>query len=265
MVPYLAFFAAGDFTIARGVHRGLPWLVAVSQAAEQGRRGGQHAPDEEDPGRRRRASRRTSATTRSRSSGGLTTVARRRLRAGEPDPPDLPRGRRQLHQPRRPRARPPVVRRRHRRPAVARHLAQRGLRDLHGVALVGDRTAAAPAAQILRRLLRQRRRRARTSGRSSSPTPAPRRSSTTPIYGRGAMTLQALRNRVGDRGLLADPALVAPRADGRQRLDRGVRGARGADQRRGPHRRSSRPGCAPPSKPARHRRQRARLRSRATA
>jgi aminopeptidase N len=32
MVPYLAFFAAGDFTIAKGVHRGLPWLVAVSQA-----------------------------------------------------------------------------------------------------------------------------------------------------------------------------------------------------------------------------------------
>ena len=31
MVPYLAFFAAGDFTIAQGTHRGLPWLVAVSQ------------------------------------------------------------------------------------------------------------------------------------------------------------------------------------------------------------------------------------------
>ena len=31
MVPYLAFFAAGDFTIAEGRHRGLPWLVAVSQ------------------------------------------------------------------------------------------------------------------------------------------------------------------------------------------------------------------------------------------
>ncbi|RYB96296.1 M1 family peptidase [Nocardioides glacieisoli] len=31
MVPYLAFFAAGDFTIAQGVHQGLPWLVAVSQ------------------------------------------------------------------------------------------------------------------------------------------------------------------------------------------------------------------------------------------
>ena len=32
MVPYLAFFAAGDFRIEKGVHRGLPWLVAVSQA-----------------------------------------------------------------------------------------------------------------------------------------------------------------------------------------------------------------------------------------
>ncbi len=31
MVPYLAFFAAGDFTIARGTRGGLPWLVAVSQ------------------------------------------------------------------------------------------------------------------------------------------------------------------------------------------------------------------------------------------
>jgi aminopeptidase N len=31
MAPYLAFFAAGDFDIARGKHRGLPWLVAVSQ------------------------------------------------------------------------------------------------------------------------------------------------------------------------------------------------------------------------------------------
>src|SRR5829696_6791330 len=29
MVPYLAFFAAGDFTIARGRRHGLPWLVAV--------------------------------------------------------------------------------------------------------------------------------------------------------------------------------------------------------------------------------------------
>jgi aminopeptidase N len=31
MAPYLAFFAAGDFTIARGKDGGRPWLVAVSQ------------------------------------------------------------------------------------------------------------------------------------------------------------------------------------------------------------------------------------------
>ncbi|HEY0644819.1 MAG TPA: M1 family metallopeptidase [Nocardioides sp.] len=36
MVPYLAFFAAGDFTIARGKHHGLPWLVAVSQGLSVG-------------------------------------------------------------------------------------------------------------------------------------------------------------------------------------------------------------------------------------
>jgi hypothetical protein len=36
MAPYLAFFAAGDFTIARGKRGGLPWLVAVSQALGEG-------------------------------------------------------------------------------------------------------------------------------------------------------------------------------------------------------------------------------------
>ena len=32
MVPYLAFFAAGDFKIAQGVDNGRPWLVAVSES-----------------------------------------------------------------------------------------------------------------------------------------------------------------------------------------------------------------------------------------
>ncbi len=63
----------------------------------------------------------------------------RRLRAGEPDPPGLLTGvlgvrRRRLR--RGPRDRPPVVRRRRRRPAVAQHLAQRGLRQLRRVAVV---------------------------------------------------------------------------------------------------------------------------------
>jgi aminopeptidase N len=31
MVPYLAFFAAGRFDVARGTHHGLPWYVAVSK------------------------------------------------------------------------------------------------------------------------------------------------------------------------------------------------------------------------------------------
>jgi aminopeptidase N len=32
MTTYLAFFAAGDFRIDRGTHKGLPWLVAASKA-----------------------------------------------------------------------------------------------------------------------------------------------------------------------------------------------------------------------------------------
>ena len=32
MAPYLAFFTAGRFATARGVHEGLPWTVAVSKA-----------------------------------------------------------------------------------------------------------------------------------------------------------------------------------------------------------------------------------------
>jgi aminopeptidase N len=36
MVPYLAFFAAGRFEIARGTRDGLPWLVAVSRQLSSG-------------------------------------------------------------------------------------------------------------------------------------------------------------------------------------------------------------------------------------
>ena len=39
MAPYLAFFAAGDFTIEKGTHQGLPWLVAVSQRLSEATRG----------------------------------------------------------------------------------------------------------------------------------------------------------------------------------------------------------------------------------
>ena len=38
MAPYLAFFAAGDFVVRKGEHEGLPWYVAVSRALPQGAR-----------------------------------------------------------------------------------------------------------------------------------------------------------------------------------------------------------------------------------
>ena len=65
------------------------------------------------------------------------------LRARDPDPADLLPG--VLHRRRlrrrggRPRARPPVVRRLPRRRALERHLAQRGLRDVRRVVVVGAR------------------------------------------------------------------------------------------------------------------------------
>jgi aminopeptidase N len=39
MVPYLAFFAAGRFDVARGTHDGLPWYVAVSKLLPTAARG----------------------------------------------------------------------------------------------------------------------------------------------------------------------------------------------------------------------------------
>jgi aminopeptidase N len=38
MTTYLAYFAAGDFSIRRGKHGGIPWLVAVSQRLPAGER-----------------------------------------------------------------------------------------------------------------------------------------------------------------------------------------------------------------------------------
>jgi len=38
MAPYLAFFTAGDYTVAKGTSHGLPWLVAVSNQLPRGMR-----------------------------------------------------------------------------------------------------------------------------------------------------------------------------------------------------------------------------------
>ena len=177
MVPYLAFFAAGDFTIAQGTHQGLPWLVAVSQGLSQG-----------DERASMRLMKRTPGVIAGLEKdlgdypfsvvGGLTTSLNPGFALENQTRPDLSRGRRQLHQPRRPRARPPVVRRRHRGAELARHLAQRGLRHLHGVALDGDprrphgcrRSSTSYYGNVGRAV-------GLLEGRPS-PTPAPPRSST---------------------------------------------------------------------------------------
>ena len=83
--------------------------------------------------------------------GGVTTGAQPGLRAGEPDPADLPRARlpatRASSSTSSPTSGSATTSRSQR---LARHLAQRGLRDLHGVALGGDAMAAPPQPTILR-------------------------------------------------------------------------------------------------------------------
>ena len=110
---------------------------------------------------------------------------------------------------RRPRARPPVVRRRRRARALAGHLAQRGLRDLRRVAVGGARGPRTPQ-EIFQ------------ASYDAIPADDPFWSVAIgdpgvdqlfddAVYFRGAMTLQALRNEVGDDGVLGDhPWLGAP-------------------------------------------------------
>ena len=111
MAPYLAFFAAGDFRLERGNAGGTPYVLAVSAAAHR-------------TAQQRRALALMRRTPRVLawlehrlgdypfdSTGGLTTVPPPRLRAGEPDPPDLPvRRGAGAGLAGRPRARAPVVR-----------------------------------------------------------------------------------------------------------------------------------------------------------
>ncbi len=116
-----------------------------------------------------------------------------RLRPGDPDPAGLLRLRLGGH--RRARAGPPVGRRQRHAHDLARHLAQRGLRDLRAVALVGLPRRPHPAAAVRRRLRDPRHRRLLV-GRPGDPGAADLFDAAT--YDRGAATLQALRNEIGD-------------------------------------------------------------------
>ena len=177
MAPYLAFFAAGDFSIARGTRDGLPWLVAVSQGLGR---------SEE------RASMRLMKKTPKVIAGleqdlgdypfsvvgGLTTSLDPGFALENQTRPVYPAVGGSRHEPRRARALPPVVRRRHRGAGMARRVAQRGVRHLHGVAVGRDarRLARQPTSCAATTTAPAR---SPTSGTSSSPTPAPIGSSTT--------------------------------------------------------------------------------------
>ena len=127
---------------SQGTHDGLPWLVAVSRRLPQELRKDslalmERTPDIvawlEDPARRLPV----------QPDGRPGDQPPARLRAGEPDAADLPADRAQHG---RARARPPVVRRLRGRARVARHLAQRRLRLVHGAGLRrGARRRGRPA------------------------------------------------------------------------------------------------------------------------
>ena len=168
------------------------------------------------------------------------------VRAGEPDPADVPRARaRRPSTIGRARAGAPVVRRLRRGRELARHLAQRGRGDLHGGAVRRDARRPRRPAWLEARYDAVRRDADfwNLDGRRPRGRPT---CSTGAVYDRGAMTLQALRQRIGDAGLLAAAAPLGRRAPRRQRLDRGVRGAGRARSAARTSTGSSTPGCATP-------------------
>ena len=146
-----------------------------------------------------------------------------RLRPGEPDPTDLRAGlvqpARRQHLGGRARARPPVGRRRPGARGLAAHLAQRRIRQLHGVALVGGRRWGHRPGDL--RLLRPhpRRRSVLDHGdRRSRSGPHLRRAGLRPR--RHDPPCPAHRDR--RRGLLPAPEALDGPAVGRQRPHRRV-------------------------------------------
>ena len=103
--------------------------------------------------------------------GGIVDAVQRRLRARDADSPDLPRA--PGLGPRLPRAGPPVVRQRRLAGGLVADLAERGLRDLRELALVGVPRPADPSREARLRLPGAARR-PRTGARPPAACPGPR-------------------------------------------------------------------------------------------
>ncbi len=222
MATYLAFFAAGDFDIERGRAHGQRYYNAVSQRLGA-------VPARPTWRRSVAQSARITAWLEDElgdypfaTTGGLVTSLNPGFALENQSRPTYSR----LPGPDdgRPRARPPVVRRLGLGRPVAGHLAQRGLRDLHGVPYAeahrraAHQPVAAPTYYDHYRGIRDR------SGTPRSPARARRTIFASAIYDRGAMTLAALRNRIGNadfRRLLRRWVSVTTRA---ATPTRGVRG-----------------------------------------
>ena len=196
MVPYLAFFAAGDFTSAAGRADGQPWLVAVSDRLPRRPRAASMTMLKRTPALVRWLSQELGAYPFDTTGGLVTSLTpgfalenqtRPTYRRWSPGATWL-----LVHELAHQWFGDDVAVRQ-----LARHLAQRGVRDLPGAAVRRDprRPAGGPVAAAA---VRQHRCGERLLGAVDRRPRARVDSSTTPVYERGAMTLQALRNRIGD-------------------------------------------------------------------
>ena len=228
MATYLATATIGDFQLERSQRRRDRVAGRGRPAARRGRRSGRCGGS----ARMIRLFRslfgpypfgQTRRDRRPRAAG--------RLRARDPDPPDLRRRSGRGHG--RPRARPPVVRRLRQPRALAGHLAQRGLRDLGGVALGRGARRPDDGAGVRASSMRTAGATGHDLGPAARGDPGgPRSCSPSSVYIRGGMALEALRQQIGDA------AFSPPCAPGRRRTPTATR--RSTSSSRSPRRPSGR-------------------------
>ena len=194
MATYLATVTTGRFRVTQlgcrtGSRRTWPW---IPQAPAR------RPVAVEDPGDPRPVRPRPSAPIRSRPTGAIvdhTSIGG--LRAGDPDQAPL-RLRPRTTVIARPRAGPSVVRRRRDAEALAPDLAERGLRDLVVVVLGRSTTAGGASRQRFDAAVRDPGQVDRVlEPAAGQPRAARRTCSTARSTTRGAMTLEALREKIG--------------------------------------------------------------------